>query len=82
MTNAYLVPLSKSYVLPALIADAGDKAALRFLEFFTVNIRNPNTRAAAAVASAALVWNVIEQDLPALKKKVTAILEAGPPQGS
>ena len=50
-----------------------------------VTIRNPNTRAAAAVAvaSAALVvWNVIEQDLPALKEKVTAILEAGPPQAS
>ena len=31
---------------------------------------------------AALVWNVIEQDLPALKEKVMAILEAGPPQAS
>jgi hypothetical protein len=26
--------------LPALIADAGERAAWRFLEFFTVNIRN------------------------------------------
>jgi hypothetical protein len=34
--------------LPALIAGAGDRAALRFLEYFTVNIRNRNTRAAAA----------------------------------
>jgi hypothetical protein len=32
--------------LPALIAGAGEPAALRFLEFFTVNIRNRNTRAA------------------------------------
>jgi hypothetical protein len=32
--------------LPALIAGAGQKAARRFLEFFTVNIRNKNTRAA------------------------------------
>jgi site-specific recombinase XerD len=32
--------------LPALIAGAGDRAALRFLEFFTLNIRNRNTRAA------------------------------------
>jgi site-specific recombinase XerD len=32
--------------LPALIAGAGKPAALRFLEFFTVNIRNRNTRAA------------------------------------
>src|SRR6266700_5547090 len=32
--------------LPILIAGAGARAALRFLEFFTVNIRNKNTRAA------------------------------------
>lgn len=31
---------------------------------------------------AALVWNVIEQDLPALKEKVTTILEAFPPPAS
>ena len=39
-------------VLPALIAAAGDRAALRFLEYFTVNIRNRNTRAAYARAAA------------------------------
>jgi site-specific recombinase XerD len=33
-----------------LIADAGENASLRFLDFFTANIRNPNTRAAYAVA--------------------------------
>jgi hypothetical protein len=32
--------------LPAIIAGAGKRAKTRFLEFFTVNIRNPNTRAA------------------------------------
>ena len=32
--------------LPALIAGAGPKAARRFIEFFTANIRNPNTRRA------------------------------------
>jgi site-specific recombinase XerD len=32
--------------LPPAIAKAGRKAGKRFLEFFTVNIRNPNTRAA------------------------------------
>ena len=31
---------------PALIAAAGDRAAYRFLEFFTAQIRNPNTRRA------------------------------------
>ena len=32
--------------LPVLIAAAGDQAAWRFIEFFTANIRNPNTRRA------------------------------------
>jgi integrase/recombinase XerD len=32
--------------LPAVIARAGDRASWRFVEFFTVNIRNRNTRAA------------------------------------
>jgi hypothetical protein len=40
------------HMLPALIAGAGDRAALRFLEYFTVNIRNRNTRAAYAWAAA------------------------------
>jgi hypothetical protein len=40
-----------------LIAGAGGRAALRFLEFFTVNIRNKNTRAAyARAAGAFLRW--------------------------
>ena len=43
--------------LPALIAGAGERAAWRFLEFFTVNIRNPNTRAAyGRAAGAFLRW--------------------------
>src|ERR687889_754264 len=33
-------------VIPATIADAGEQAAYRFFEFFTANIRNPNTRRA------------------------------------
>jgi hypothetical protein len=37
---------------PALIAGAGDRAALRFLEYFTVNIRNRNTRPAYTRAAA------------------------------
>jgi site-specific recombinase XerD len=32
--------------LPTIIAGAGQGAKKRFLEFFTINIRNPNTRAA------------------------------------
>jgi hypothetical protein len=36
-------------VVPALIADLG-AAARRYVEFFTANIRNPNTRRAYARA--------------------------------
>lgn len=36
--------------LPATIARAGEKAAWRFIEFFTANIRNKNTRSAYAHA--------------------------------
>ena len=36
--------------LPATIGRAGEKAAWRFIEFFTANIRNKNTRAAYAQA--------------------------------
>src|SRR4051794_1777559 len=39
-----LVPAS-GFILPAVIADQGEKAALRFFSFFTDTI-NPNTRAA------------------------------------
>ena len=39
-----------SYIVPALIADAGEPAAWRYVEFFTANIRNPNTRRAYARA--------------------------------
>lgn len=43
--------------LPALIAGAGEQASWRFVEFFTVNIRNPNTRAAyGRAAGAFLRW--------------------------
>src|SRR6202167_4652536 len=37
-------------ITPALIADAGDPAAWRYVEFFTANIRKPNTRRAYARA--------------------------------
>ena len=32
--------------LPAPITAAGERASRRFIEFFTANIRNPNTRRA------------------------------------
>lgn len=36
----------QEFLLPGLIAHAGEKAQMRFWEFFTVNIRNPHTRRA------------------------------------
>jgi hypothetical protein len=41
---------SDTYIVPALIADAGDAAGWRYVEFFTANIRNPHTRRAYARA--------------------------------
>jgi integrase/recombinase XerD len=40
---------------PALFMQAGEKAAWRFLEFFSVNIRNKNTRAAYGQAAGAFL---------------------------
>ncbi len=37
--------------LPILVTAAGDRAQMRFIEFFTATIRNPNTRRAYARAS-------------------------------
>ena len=41
-----LVRRGASLELPAVITAAGDRAGRRFVEFFTANIRNANTRAA------------------------------------
>ena len=44
-----LVPLpSSGFPLPALVTATGERAAVRFLDFFTSHIRNPNTRKAYA----------------------------------
>jgi hypothetical protein len=37
---------ASGFLLPAVIADQGDRAAERFFTFFTDQIPNPNTRAA------------------------------------
>jgi integrase len=55
--NIILAASPCSPALPALIADAGSQAQRRFLEFFTANIRNPNTRRAyARAAGDFLAW--------------------------
>ncbi|WP_287786715.1 hypothetical protein [Acidiphilium sp.] len=39
-----VAPISTASMLPALIAAAGERTHLRFLELFAANIRNPHTR--------------------------------------
>jgi integrase len=45
-----MLAVSGGFILPAIIAAAGDRAGKRFIEFFTATIRNPNTRRAYARA--------------------------------
>lgn len=52
MTILEVLPRETTGVLlPSLIAEAGENAGRRFLDFFFVTIRNPNTRAAYAHAT-------------------------------
>jgi site-specific recombinase XerD len=52
-----LAPVALATRLPALIAADGNRASLRFLEFFAANIRNPHTRRAYGRAVAEfLAW--------------------------
>ena len=41
-----VLPRATAIHLPTIITAAGERASRRFVEFFTANIRNPNTRAA------------------------------------
>jgi hypothetical protein len=44
VTEQRVAGLEDGLVVPSIIADAGDGAAMRFIEFFTAQIHNPNTR--------------------------------------
>jgi hypothetical protein len=44
----HVVPVLVGPHLPKLVATAGERASMRFLEFFAANIRNPHTRRAYA----------------------------------
>jgi site-specific recombinase XerC len=44
------IVVRSSATVPALVVAAGERAGIRFLEFFASNIRNPNTRRAYAHA--------------------------------
>jgi site-specific recombinase XerD len=55
--TATLVPSGNLLTLPGLVASSGERAGIRFLEFFAANIRNPHTRRAYARAvSEFLTW--------------------------
>ncbi len=54
-----LVLITARTTSPAIIAAAGGRASLRFLEFFAANIRNPNTRRAYSRAVAERVYMLI-----------------------
>ena len=57
MSTITLPTISAQSQLPALVAAAGERASMRFLEFFTANIRNPHTRRAyARAAEEFLTW--------------------------
>jgi hypothetical protein len=45
-----LVPVLASAHVPEFVVAAGERAGMRFLEFFAANIRNPHTRRAYARA--------------------------------
>ena len=49
-SSCALAELPVNHLVPALIADAGEQASWRYVEFFTANIRNANTRRAYARA--------------------------------
>ncbi len=55
MTTVSVIKTAGGPEVPALVAEAGKPAARRFLEFFSVNIRNANTRAAYARAAGAFL---------------------------
>jgi site-specific recombinase XerD len=57
MPTAASVALRLADDVPVLIAAAGERASMRFLEFFAANIRNPHTRRAyARAADEFLTW--------------------------
>ena len=60
------VPGLSELVVPSPVMAEGERAAVRYVEFFTAQIRNPNTRAAyARAASAFFGWCEAHGDLVA-----------------
>jgi integrase/recombinase XerC len=62
-----LTPLpSPGLPVPALVAAAGDRARIRFLEFFAANIRNPHTRRAYSRAVGEFLEWCAEAGVPSI----------------
>lgn len=62
-----MVPAVSTLALPAIVTAGGERAGLRFLEFFAAGIRNPHTRRAYSQAAAAfLSWCEAEARIPTL----------------
>jgi hypothetical protein len=58
--------LSSSLIVPAMVADAGDRAARRLLDFFAASIENDNTRMAHdRAASSFFAWLGLEGNFEA-----------------
>ena len=68
MNPLALIESPAGFALPAIIERSGKGASLRFLEFFTVNIRNPNTRAAYGRAACAFLHWCEERGIAELRQ--------------
>ena len=62
-----LVTVERMSGLPALVATGGERAALRFLEFFASAIRNPHTRRAYARSVAEFLSWCADQEVTSLQ---------------
>jgi site-specific recombinase XerD len=65
MTDVALLSSTKA-ALPALIAAGGERASMRFLEFFAANIRNPHTRRAYYRAAEEFLWWCADAGVPSI----------------
>ncbi len=68
-----------------MVAAAGERAALGFIDFFTANIRNPNTRATYTVAVRGFFTWLDERairELSAIRTAISMFAAAAPANGS
>jgi site-specific recombinase XerD len=61
-----IVVRARAYPVPTLVATAGERARIRFLEFFAANIRNPHTRRAYGRAVADFLAWCEDNQVPAI----------------